>query len=307
MINGSDILTEKLYGGTSFGASPLKRVAAIHDLSCFGRCALTVIMPTLSAMGIQVIPVPTCLLSTHTGGFTGLHFKDLESDMEKISEHFDALDIGFDAIYTGFLGSASQISCVRAFIERFAKKDTLIFVDPVMGDDGELYSTYTRELMLGMKQLCYGAHIITPNLTEACFLTDTPYTSTRDMSEDQLEAFARMLCEKLETFGSEDIVITGLESGEDKLYVCGKSRENGFFLYGFDRINKNYPGTGDLFASVLLGAILRGDCLKSALHTAADFTHKAMEYSARFNTPEREGVSFEAFLGELAAKSPSLE
>ena len=306
MKNGSDILTNKIYGGTSHGKSPLKRVAAIHDLSCFGRCALTVIIPTLSAMGVQVVPVPTCLLSTHTGGFTELHFKDLEEDMEKIAAHFDALDIGFDAIYTGFLGSASQISCVKAFIERFAKKDTLIFVDPVMGDDGELYSTYTHELMQGMKQLCYGANIITPNLTEACFLTDTPYRSTRNMTYEELQAFARTLCMELEKFGSEDIVITGLESGEDKLYVCGKSRKDGFFLYGFDRVNKNYPGTGDLFASVLLGALLRGDDLESALHTAADFTHKSMEYSARFDTPEREGVSFEAFLGELAAPSPSL-
>ena len=129
---------QKIYGGCADGHSPVKRVAAIHDLSCFGRCALTVIIPTLSAMGIQVVPVPTCLLSSHTGGFTDLHFEDLEPSMHKIADHFDRLDLHFDAIYTGFLGSASQIAEVRAFIDRFADENTLVFVDPVMGDDGEL-------------------------------------------------------------------------------------------------------------------------------------------------------------------------
>ena len=136
--------------GCADGVSPLKRVAAIHDISCFGRCALTVILPTLSAMGLQAIPLPTCLLSTHTGGFTELYFKDLTPSMEKITDHFDRLDLKLDAIYTGFLGNDGQIERVKAFIDRFATDKTLVAVDPVMGDDGELYSTYTPELMRGM-------------------------------------------------------------------------------------------------------------------------------------------------------------
>ena len=298
---------QKIYGGCADGRSPVKRVAAIHDLSCFGRCALTVIIPTLSAMGIQVVPVPTCLLSSHTGGFTDLHFEDLEPSMHKIADHFDRLDLRFDAIYTGFLGSASQIAEVRAFIDRFSSEDTLVFVDPVMGDDGELYSTYTPELMRGMSKLCRGADIITPNLTEACFLTDTPYRDTDLMSEQEIRDFTAELCKKLKTTGAEKIVITGIPSGKSKLYVCGDGvGENAPTLYGIDRVHKNYPGTGDLFACVLLGCLLRGDEFAGAITTAADFTRKVMEYSAKFNTPEREGVALEAFLGELVPPIPRI-
>ena len=145
----------------------MNRICAIHDLSCFGRCALTVIMPNLSAMGNQVIPLPTALLSTHTGGFTDMHFIDLDDSMNKISEHFKSLSLSFDSIYSGFLGSEEQIDTVLNFIDNFAKKDTLVLVDPVMGDDGELYSTYTHELMLGMRRLCKKADVITPNLRES--------------------------------------------------------------------------------------------------------------------------------------------
>ena len=298
-------MSQKIYGGCLDGRSPLKRVAAIHDLSCFGRCALTVIIPTLSAMGIQVIPVPTCLLSSHTGGFTDLHFEDLEPSMHKIADHFDRLNLRFDAIYTGFLGSASQISAVRAFIDRFADENTLVFVDPVMGDDGELYSTYTPELMRGMSKLCHGADIITPNLTEACFLTDTPYRDTDLMSERQIRDFTAELCKKLEATGAKKTVITGIPNGNNKLYVCGDGLGEGTpTLYGIDRVRKNYPGTGDLFACVLLGCLLRGDAFGDAITTSADFTRRVMEYSAQFNTPEREGVALEAFLGELAPAIP---
>ena len=293
-------MSKKIYGGCSDGVSPVKRVAAIHDLSCFGRCARTVIIPTLSAMGIQVVPVPTCLLSSHTGGFTDMHFEDLQPSMQKIADHFDRLGLRFDAIYTGFLGSDSQIAEVRAFIDRFADEDTLVFVDPVMGDDGELYSTYTPELMRGMSELCRGADVITPNLTEACFLTDTPYRDTELMSADEIRDLLSSLCKKLEATGAKKIVITGIPNGDNKLYVCGDSLgESAPALYGFERVHKNYPGTGDLFACVLLGCMLRGDEFNDAITTAADFTRKVMDYSAKFNTPEREGVALEAFLGEL--------
>ena len=300
-------MNKKIYGGCSDGLSPVKRVAAIHDLSCFGRCALTVIIPVLSTMGIQVVPVPTCLLSSHTGGFTDMHFEDLEPSMHKIADHFERLGLRFDAIYTGFLGSASQISEVRSFIDRFADENTLVLVDPVMGDDGELYSTYTPELMRGMSELCRGADIITPNLTEACFLTDTPYCDTDLLSENELKEFTATLCKKLEITGARQIVITGIPNKDNKLYVCGDGEnENGASLYGFERVRKNYPGTGDLFACVLLGCMLRGDALSDAISTAANFTRRVMEYSAQFETPEREGVALEAFLGELAFRRGEL-
>lgn len=298
-------MSDKYIPACRDGVTPLKRVAAIHDLSCFGRCALTVIIPTLSAMGVQVVPVPTCLLSSHTGGFkySELHFEDLSHSIEGISEHFHKLDLKFDAIYTGFLGSAGQIDSVKAFIERFGEDGTTVLVDPVMGDDGRLYSTYTDELMQRMSELCHGAHIITPNLTEACFLTGTKYMDTKSMSRDELTEYAHGLCLSLSHTGADKIVITGLESADGELCVCGMDADNGgFFLYAFNRVDKSYPGTGDLFASVLLGGLLRGDDFESSIHFAADFTARVMEYSSHFCTPEREGVALEAFIGELAVR-----
>ncbi len=293
-------MTKKYIPACADGRSPLRRIAAIHDLSCFGRCALTVIAPTLSAMGNQVIPLPTCLLSTHTGGFTDLYFEDGTASMSQIMRHFDALDLKFDAIYTGFLGNESQIELVEKFIERFADRDTLVLVDPVMGEEGELYSTYTPELMRGMSKLCRHADIITPNLTEACFLTGTEYRDTSKMSESELKNFASELCFKLQDTGAKKTLVTGLHADTDKLCVCGRDNENKeFFTYIFDRVNRNYPGTGDLFASVLLGSILHGKSFEASAHKAADFTARVMDYSSHFDTPEREGVAFEAFLCEL--------
>ncbi len=283
------------------GVSPLRRVAAIHDLSCFGRCALTVIIPTLSAMKNQVIPLPTCLLSSHTGGFDDLYFEDSTASMEEICAHFERLGLKFDSIYTGFLGSAAQLRLVEEFIKKFADKDTLVMVDPVMGDGGELYSTYTPELMSGMSGLCTHADIITPNLTEACFLTDTKYIDTSSMSKSELDEFATALLDKLSAFGAEKTVLTGLHYGNDKLCVYAKNNSNGeIFDYCFDRVNKIYPGTGDLFASVLLGSVLRGERFEHSVRLSCDFTRRVMEFSAHFNTQEREGVAFELFLGELS-------
>ena len=282
------------------GISPLKKVAAIHDLSCFGRCALTGIIPALSALGNQVVPLPTCLLSTHTGGFTDMYFRDLTDAMTDTADHFKKLDIKFDAIYTGFLGSVGQIELVKDFIEKFATEDTLVFVDPVMGDGGELYSTYTQELMAGMSQLCTNAHVITPNLTEACFLTGTEYRDTAVMSEAEFCEYTVMLADKLSATGAHKTVITGIHKGESRLCVCGKDNiTNEFFSYDFDRVERNYPGTGDLFASVLLGGLLKGRDFKSAVCFAADYTGDVMKYSACFDTPTREGVAFEGMLGRL--------
>ena len=166
---------------------PPRRIAAIHDFSCVGRCALTVVIPTLSVMGYQTIPLPTALLSSHTGGFEGLYFRDLTADMHHISAHFDRLGMTFGSIYTGFLGSEEQISVVREFIERFGAtpdetgKAPLILVDPVMGDDGVLYATYTQELANGMRELSTHADVLTPNLTEACFMLDIPYEANHEL------------------------------------------------------------------------------------------------------------------------------
>ncbi len=281
---------------------PPKRVAAIHDLSCFGRCATTVISPALSAMGVQVIPVPTALLSSHTGGFTDMYFKDLSEDMNSISDHFERLGLKFDAIYTGFLGSERQIDIVLDFIKKFSTKDTLVFVDPVMGDDGVLYSTYNDELCRRMRELCSVADIITPNLTEACFLSDVEYRDTSDMSAAEAFELAEALRERLATLTKGKIVITGIPHKDGMFGTYGHTEvdsERGD-MYSVVRMSKSYPGTGDLFASVLLGALLHGDDESSAIRFASDYITRVMEYTSHFDTPEREGVAFEHFMAELA-------
>jgi len=280
-----------------------KRIAAIHDLSCFGRCALTVVIPALSAMGNQVIPVPTALLSTHTGGFDGLYFLDLTEQMRQISDHFRRLGIKFDAIYTGFLGSAPQIKIVKEFIENFRGENTAVLVDPVMGDDGQLYSTYTDEMAREISKLCSAANIITPNLTEACILTGTEYRETADWEEKRVREYLHVICEKLATFVTDKIVITGIRYGKTLLAtfgsektVCGRTE----FMYSVGRVSVNYPGTGDLFACVLLGGLIRGDDFSGSVKNACDFTKKVMEYTKSCGSPVRNGVAFEGFLGELA-------
>ena len=281
---------------------PPKRVAAIHDLSCFGRCATTVISPVLSAMGCQVIPVPTALLSSHTGGFTDMYFKDLSEDMNSISDHFERLGLKFDAIYTGFLGSERQIDIVLDFIKNFSTKDTLVFVDPVMGDDGVLYSTYNDELCRRMRELCSVADIITPNLTEACFLSDVEYRDTSDMSAAEAFELAEALRERLATLTKGKIVITGIPHKDGMFGTYGHTEvdsERGD-MYSVARMSKSYPGTGDLFASVLLGSLLHGYDESSAIRFASDYITRVMEYTSHFDTPEREGVAFEHFMAELA-------
>lgn len=283
---------------------------AIHDLSCFGRCALTVIIPTLSAMGIQTVPIPTALLSTHTGGFEGFHFKDMTDDMEKIAQHLKSINVECDAIYTGFLGSKEQISTVSHIIDVFHTrqdgKSVPVLVDPVMGDDGRLYSTYNDEMMMGMRRLCEKADVITPNLTEACFLTDTPYTDTHRMSEAEALDFAGTLCKKLSAFGARFVVITGLHYGNNMVgsYGCDLSLgPKSAFICGSLHIDRSYPGTGDLFASVLLGEILKDRDFETAVRRASDFTRKTIEYTAAFDSPIRDGVAFEGLLHELCSES----
>lgn len=280
----------------------IMRVAAIHDMSCFGRCALTVVIPVLSAMGIQVVPVPTALLSTHTGGFEDLYFRDLTDDMTEIGDHFSRLGLEFDAIYTGFLGSERQISVVSDFLDRFGKKSCLRFVDPVMGDDGALYSTYNDSLAAGMKHLCEKADIITPNLTEACYLTSTEYRDTGKMSENDAADLAAKVCRKLGDLTDADIVITGIDTVEGKVGCYCYTEECGRF-FSRPKVGAGYPGTGELFASVMLGRLLKRKSFLSSAEYAADFTRRAVEYSLDFSSPVREGVIFEPLLGDLANKN----
>lgn len=278
--------------------SALPRVAAIHDLSCFGRCALTVIQPTLSAMGAQVVPIPTALLSSHTGGFTGLYFRDLTEDMRKIIAHFDQLGLTFDAIYSGFLGSAEQIEIVSDFIRRFGE-GALVAVDPVMGDDGSLYQTYTDELVEGMRHLCSMADVITPNLTEACFLVRREMPLLPLANREAAEELARSLCADLfREFGTKKIVVTGLHYNKMVANACFEGGK--VSLVETPCFPRSFPGTGDIFASVLVGALMNGKSLYDSVREAADFTCHTIAVSQDSPEPSRNGVAFEKCLGKSA-------
>ena len=284
---------------------PPRRIAAIHDFSCVGRCALTVVIPTLSVMGYQTIPLPTALLSSHTGGFENLYFRDLTDDMHHITAHFDRLGMTFGSIYTGFLGSEEQISVVRDFIERFGAtpdetgKTPLILVDPVMGDDGVLYATYTQELADGMRELSTHADVLTPNLTEACFLTDTPYVDTATLSEGEAEGYVLSLLEKLTTVCHGKIVVTGIGLAGGIVANAGRDGDGRIFWVKRTCQDISYPGTGDIFASVLLGALMQGDSFEVACTRAADFIVLLIGESAKIDTPVRMGVALEPYLGAL--------
>lgn len=287
---------------------PPRRIAAIHDFSCVGRCALTVVIPTLSVMGYQTIPLPTALLSSHTGGFEGLYFRDLTADMHHISAHFDRLSMTFGSIYTGFLGSEEQISMVREFIKRFGStpdetgKAPLILIDPVMGDDGVLYATYTQALAEGMRELSTHAEVLTPNLTEACFLTDTPYLDTATLTDGEAKTYVLSLLEKLSHICRGKIVVTGISLSGGFVANAGRDSDGRIFWVKRMCQDISYPGTGDIFASVLLGALMQGDDFEAACTRAADFIVLLITESQKNDTPVRMGVALEAHLGALLQK-----
>lgn len=269
-----------------------KRAAAIHDISGFGKCSLTVALPILSAAGIEVSVIPTALLSTHTGGLPGYTYCDLTQEMLPIARHWKSLGLSFDAIYSGFLGSFEQISIVSEIMDLLRDNGTLLMVDPVMADNGKLYATYTPQMASGMNHLCQKADIIVPNMTEAAFLLgeefyDGPYE--REYIEDILR--------RLSAMGPRIAVLTGVWFSGEALGAAGFDRETGKTSYAFSpRIQGAYPGTGDIFGSTLLAALMCGQQLEQALCLAVDFTFRSISRTRIAGTDVRFGVNFEAGL-----------
>lgn len=301
-------------------ARAVPRAAALHDLSCFGRCALTVIAPTLSSMGVQCVPIPTALLSTHTGGFYDMYFCELDGAIPRIADHFEELGLKFDAIYTGFLGSARQADIIEDFIRRFGADDgrggvPLVLVDPVLGDDGELYHTCTPELADAMRRLCAHADVITPNLTEVCLMLGEDYARAVSRAERDPAAFCREMSERmLETIGGErlrGVVITGIPTAAGGVMTSACERRAGVGgknTAGTDvsftsqpHVERDYPGTGDIFASHLLGDLLGGKKLAAAAEAASLFVAKcaAQTLISAPDEPTRNGVALEAVLDEI--------
>ena len=275
------------------------RVAAIHDMSGFGRCSLTVAIPVLSAMGVQCCPLPTAFLSTHTGGFTGFTFLDMTEEMPKVAAHWQELALRFHAIYSGFLASERQIGIVSDFIRTFRRSDTLVVIDPVMGDDGKAYQTYTSALCSGMTHLAELADVITPNLTEAAFLLGRPYDQL-----PQEEAGLQELVRELGLHGRRSVVLTGVSLSPGKTgAMCFDAKTSRTETVQVDMIAHPLLGTGDIFASVLTGALVRGDTLFSAAAQAADFVRACAARTAAEGLPMREGVDFEPRLGLLTKQN----
>lgn len=276
-----------------------KRAAAIHDLSGFGKCSLTVALPILSAAGIETAAMPTAILSTHTGGFSGYTYRDLTEDMRPFMKHWKSLGIKFDAIYTGFLGSFKQLEIVKEFFDEFRTNDNLILVDPVMADNGELYSIFSPDFANGMRTLCQKADIIVPNMTEAALLLDEPYCPG-----PYSQAYIESILRKLAQLGPQKIVLTGVYFKEDHLGAATYDRTSDSKEYAFTlKIPGYYHGTGDIFASALLGGLLNGFSLNQSSQIAVNFTADSIRRSYKAKTDYRFGVNFEQcipdFLKEL--------
>ena len=270
------------------------RIAAIHDLSCFGRCSLTIALPVLSAMGCQCCPLPTALLSAHTG-FPGNTFLDLTVEMGRIADHWAAMDLQFGAIYSGFLGSADQVDTVARFFNTFKKSDTAVIVDPVMGDHGTAYRTCTPELCRGMRVLAENSDVITPNLTEAALLLDRPYEEIR-------QADAYEVVRRLSLGGRRSVVLTGYSSEPGQTGTLCFDRDSGESkAVQTPREPQDFSGTGDLFASVLAGGVAKGVPLFQAAQAAADFVRDCIARTLAEGLTEQDGVDFEPLLGQLTS------
>lgn len=278
----------------------VKKVAAIHDLSGYGRASLTTIIPILSNMKVQVCPVPTAILSTHTGGFEGYSFVDLTDSMQEYIDHWKKLNLEFDCIYSGFLGSPKQISIVSDFIDFFGKKAEFIVVDPVMGDNGKLYSTMGEEMVNGMRKLIKKADIITPNFTEVMYLLGKSYEE--NITEEKIKDYLRELAQ----MGPRIVIATSVpdtkkdEKIDKKTSVVAYDKENDlFWRVSCKYIPASYPGTGDAYTSVVIGSLLQGDSLPIAIERGVQFITQCIMASYGFKYPNKEGVLLERTLDIL--------
>ena len=268
-----------------------KKILTIQDISCVGQCSLTVALPILSACGMETCILPSAVLSTHTAGFSGFTFRDLTDDMPAIQEHWKKENIKFKAIYTGYLGSIKQIGYVRDILKTMGTDDCVRIVDPAMADNGQLYSIFNQDYVEAMKLLCGEADILVPNITEACFLTDEEYKETYD------EGYICNLVEKLKALGAKTVVLTGVsyESGKTGVIVYENDKME---YYKHDKIAKGSHGTGDIYASAFVGALMNDKSVYEAAKIAADYTVKCI-INTQGDADHWYGAKFETALGDL--------
>lgn len=269
-----------------------KRIALVNDITGFGRCSVTVELPLISAMKIQACPLPTAILSVHTG-FPNHYLDDYTARMEPYIKSWEVNGLAFDGICTGFLGSAEQIAIVLDFIHRFKGPETRVMVDPVMGDYGKLYPSYTQEMCDKMRSLLGVADLVTPNLTEACQLLDIPYPEDGIVTDGALQQMA----EALAAHGPQQVVITGLHEGDfikNFLYDAGHMA-----IVRAPKIGGDRSGSGDAFAAIVAASLINGEGLEAAVQKAASFISRCLQYALELDLPWNYGLPFEAYLTEL--------
>jgi len=272
----------------------MKRIVTVQDISCLGKCSLTVALPVISAMGVECCVIPTAVLSTHTM-FSRFTFRDLTEEIPAILSHWEDEEFHFDALYTGYLGSREQLGLMTDMFHRFRREDNFTLVDPVMGDHGRLYTGFDESYARQMADLCAVADIIVPNLTEASYLLGVEYVAS---GYDR--AYIQMLLKKLTALGARCAILTGVSFEEGKIGAMGYDRRTGeFFEYYNEKVPAAYHGTGDLFASTLLGGLARGLNMEKALKVAADYVRACILHTSQNPRGMAYGVCFEPLISQL--------
>ena len=287
----------------------MKRVLTVQDISCVGKCSLTAAIPVISAMGIEVCPLPTAILSNHTA-FSSFSFLDLTDKIPEILNEWKKQGFHFDAIYTGYLGSIKQIDLVHKILDEFAQNDTLVVIDPCMADNGKLYTGFSQDFVKQMAKLCGRANVILPNMTEACFLVNQDYDIFTHTNESIIKVMAKLL-----SLGAEQVILKGVEFSKEKIgvaYCSQKLFDNNFStnennmedmnIYFHHRYDENFHGTGDVFASAVTGALVLKKDIKDAVKIACDFVQESIECTLLNPNYNWYGVDFESALRNLPQK-----
>jgi len=266
-----------------------QKILSIQDLSCYGQCSLTVALPILSSYGFETVILPSAILSTHTSGFTNFTDLDLTDEMPKIIEHWKTQNIKVDVIYTGYIGNAKQFETILEAKQYLLNKDGFLFVDPAMADDGKLYGPLDQTIVDGMKKISSVADYVIPNITEACFLTDTPYQVEQDND------FIQGLVTKLHKLGAKNVILTGVIEGNKIGAIYSNGIKQTKVLK--EKLTPNYHGTGDVFSSVCLAHILKGCSLDETLDKTTDFVVEAIKETKK-DPSHVYGVKFETILAK---------
>lgn len=277
----------------------MKRILSVQDFSCIGKCSQSIALPVLSAMGIECVCLPTALLSSHTV-FEGFFSRDLTEYFTAITDHWKQMKLRFHMLYTGYLGSVEQVDLVQRLMDDFPPVDGLNFVDPVMADHGELYAGFSPQFPDKMRELCRRADIITPNITEACLLTGLPYRETQD------EEYVLALLTELLSLGVKTAILTGIRTDTKHMGVAAMNRDGSYSRHFTEYVPSVFHGTGDLFASTCVGALMRGCAAGDAIALAADYVAKTVSCTAKDPDARWYGVSFEKTLPYLMSRLDEL-